>query len=69
MRVDEVELRIVRLPYRSVFKTSFAAEIACAFNNELMLHGIVFPLYDCTCNSNVLDRIVDGTQSCVTVPH
>jgi o-succinylbenzoate synthase len=26
MRIDEVELRIVRLPYRSVFKTSFAAE-------------------------------------------
>jgi o-succinylbenzoate synthase len=26
MNVDEVELRIVRLPYRSVFKTSFAAE-------------------------------------------
>jgi O-succinylbenzoate synthase len=26
MLVDEVELRVVRLPYRSVFKTSFAAE-------------------------------------------
>ena len=26
MHVDEVELRVVRLPYRSVFKTSFAAE-------------------------------------------
>ena len=26
MHVDEVELRIVRLPYKSVFKTSFAAE-------------------------------------------
>jgi O-succinylbenzoate synthase len=26
MKVDEVELRVVRLPYRSVFKTSFAAE-------------------------------------------
>jgi o-succinylbenzoate synthase len=26
MHVDEVELRIVRIPYRSVFKTSFAAE-------------------------------------------
>jgi O-succinylbenzoate synthase len=26
MRVDEVELRVIRLPYRSVFKTSFAAE-------------------------------------------
>ncbi|HEX2785829.1 MAG TPA: o-succinylbenzoate synthase [Ilumatobacteraceae bacterium] len=26
MDVDEVELRVVRLPYRSVFKTSFAAE-------------------------------------------
>ena len=26
MRIDEVELRVVRLPYRSVFKTSFAAE-------------------------------------------
>ena len=28
---------------------------ACAFNNELMLHGIVFPLYDCTCNSDILN--------------
>ena len=26
MHVDEVELRVIRLPYRSVFKTSFAAE-------------------------------------------
>ena len=26
MHVDEVELRIVHLPYKSVFKTSFAAE-------------------------------------------
>ena len=26
MDVDEVELRVVRLPYESVFKTSFAAE-------------------------------------------
>lgn len=26
MHVDEVELRVVRLPYRSVFRTSFAAE-------------------------------------------
>jgi o-succinylbenzoate synthase len=26
MHVDEVELRVVRLPYKSVFKTSFAAE-------------------------------------------
>jgi len=26
MKVDQVELRVVRLPYRSVFKTSFAAE-------------------------------------------
>ena len=26
MHVEEVELRVVRLPYRSVFKTSFAAE-------------------------------------------
>jgi o-succinylbenzoate synthase len=26
MNVDEVELRVIRLPYRSVFKTSFAAE-------------------------------------------
>ena len=26
MHVDQVELRVVRLPYRSVFKTSFAAE-------------------------------------------
>ena len=26
MHVDEVELRVVRLPYQSVFKTSFAAE-------------------------------------------
>src|SRR3954467_8466097 len=26
MQVDEVELRVVRLPFRSVFKTSFAAE-------------------------------------------
>ncbi len=26
MRIDEIELRIVQLPYRSVFKTSFAAE-------------------------------------------
>ncbi|MEP7046947.1 MAG: o-succinylbenzoate synthase [Ilumatobacteraceae bacterium] len=26
MHVDEVELRLVRLPYKSVFKTSFAAE-------------------------------------------
>lgn len=26
MHVDEVELRIIRLPYKSVFKTSFAAE-------------------------------------------
>jgi len=28
MRIDEIELRIVHLPYRSVFKTSFAAESA-----------------------------------------
>lgn len=28
MRIDEIELRIVHLPYRSVFKTSFAAEAA-----------------------------------------
>ncbi len=27
MHVDQVELRVVRLPYKSVFKTSFAAEI------------------------------------------
>ena len=26
MNVDEVELRVIRLPYKSVFKTSFAAE-------------------------------------------
>ena len=26
MRIDEVELRIVRLPYRTPFKTSFAEE-------------------------------------------
>jgi O-succinylbenzoate synthase len=26
MHVDEVELRVIRLPYKSVFKTSFAAE-------------------------------------------
>src|SRR5262245_37613617 len=26
MRIDEVELRVVRLPYRSPFKTSFAEE-------------------------------------------
>jgi O-succinylbenzoate synthase len=26
MHVDEVELRVVHLPYKSVFKTSFAAE-------------------------------------------
>jgi hypothetical protein len=26
MQIDQVELRVVRLPYRSVFKTSFAAE-------------------------------------------
>ncbi len=26
VRIDEIELRIVQLPYRSVFKTSFAAE-------------------------------------------
>jgi len=26
MRIDEIELRIVRLPYRSAFKTSFGAE-------------------------------------------
>lgn len=26
MRIDEIELRIVRLPYKNVFKTSFAAE-------------------------------------------
>ncbi|HSB86442.1 MAG TPA: o-succinylbenzoate synthase, partial [Ilumatobacteraceae bacterium] len=26
MHVDEVELRVIRLPYRSVFKTSFGAE-------------------------------------------
>ncbi|MCX6522046.1 MAG: o-succinylbenzoate synthase [Actinobacteria bacterium] len=28
MRIDEIELRIVHLPYRSVFKTSFGAEAA-----------------------------------------
>ena len=28
MRIDQIELRIVHLPYRSVFKTSFAAESA-----------------------------------------
>ena len=26
MRIDEIELRVIHLPYRSVFKTSFAAE-------------------------------------------
>ena len=26
MRIDEVELRIIELPYRSPFKTSFAEE-------------------------------------------